>query len=319
MLKKVIVVACIIIGAIVTWFGSSYFPGEHLYQVSLTLWTIAIAYLFSYVLAWELALKQIEDKLTRYSLNKVINILSALVAILVIIRIWVPDTQSLAVMYGVIGAGIAVSLQDEFRNFVGGVQIMTGNLFQVGDRIEIGNETGDVMDIGIMYTTLMELRGWIDGDQPTGRLTKVPNGRVITTEVHNYTQDHSFLWDEIKIPVTYSSDWRKAKDLILGIVQRETAVIVAEAEREIEQLGEKYYLPKRMVEPAIYLTPTDNWIMFHVRYVTRMKERRPFRTRLSEMILQTIQEQPDITISSSTSTVTVIQAEKDIGQPLTRF
>ncbi len=281
----------------------------------LPLWTIAIVYLFVSVLAWEFALKQIEDKLTRYSLNKVINILSALLVILVVIRIWVPDPQSLVVLYGITGAGVAISLQDVIRNFAGGIMIMTGNLYRVGDRIEIGNETGDVMDVGIMYTTLMELRGWIDGDQPTGRLTMVPNGRIISNEVHNYTQDHSFLWDEIKIPVTYSSDWRKAKDLILGIVQRETSAIATEAESEIEQLGEKYYLPKRMVEPAIYVTPTDNWIMFHVRYVTRMKDRRAFRTRLSEMILETIQEQPGISISSSTSTVTVIQAGKGPGHP----
>jgi small-conductance mechanosensitive channel len=313
MQKKIIIVAGIIAGAIISWLAASYVPGEHLYQLSLTLWTIAIVYLFASVLAWELVLKKIEDKLTRYSLNKVINILSAIVVILLIIRIWVPDTQSLVVMYGVIGAGIAVSLQDEFRNFVGGIQIMTGNLYRVGDRIEIGTEIGDVMDIGIMYTTLMELRGWIDGDQPTGRLTMVPNGKVIINEVHNYTMDHSFLWDEITIPVTYSSDWRKAKEIILDIVQRETNPIVAEAERQIEQLGEKYYLPKRMVETAIYLTPTDNWIMFNVRYVTRMKERRAFRTRLSEMILAAIQEHPDISISSSTSTVTVIQAGKEPG------
>ncbi|MEI7434576.1 MAG: mechanosensitive ion channel family protein [Methanomicrobiales archaeon] len=314
MLKKVILVAFIILCAIVTWFGSGYIPGEHLYQVSLTLWTIAVVYLFASILAWEFALKQIEDKLTRYSLNKAISIISALVVILIVIRIWVPDTQSLIFLYGLLGAGIAISLQDVFRNFAGGILIITGNLYHVGDRIEVGNEIGDVMDIGIMYTTMMELRGWIDGDQPTGRLTKVPNGKVISNEVHNYTQDHSFLWDEIKVPVTYSSDWRKAKDLILGIVQRETMVTVAEAEREIEQLGEKYYLPKRMVEPAIYLTPTDNWIMFHVRYVTRIKERRAFRTRLSEMILETIQEHQTISISSSTQTVTVIQSGKDSGQ-----
>jgi small-conductance mechanosensitive channel len=313
MQKKIILVAGIIAGAIISWLAASYVPGEHLYQVSLTLWTIAIVYLFASVLAWELVLKKIEDKLTRYSLNKVVNILSAIVVILLIIRIWVPDTQSLVVMYGVIGAGIAVSLQDEFRNFVGGIQIMTGNLYRVGDRIEIGTEIGDVMDIGMMYTTLMELRGWIDGDQPTGRLTMVPNGKVIINEVHNYTKDHSFLWDEITIPVTYSSDWRKAKEIILDIVQRETNPIVAEAEIQIEQLGEKYYLPKRMVETAIYLTPTDNWIMFNVRYVTRMKERRAFRTHLSEMILAAIQEHPDISISSSTSTVTVIQAGKEPG------
>jgi small-conductance mechanosensitive channel len=315
MLRKFIVVAVIIAAAIVTWFGNSYVPGEHLSQLSLTLWAIAIIYLFAIVLAWELAIRQIKDQLTRYSLNKVINILSGVIVILIIIRIWVPDTQSLFVLYGVIGAGIAISLQDVIRNFAGGIMILTGKLYRVGDRIELGGEVGDVMDVGIMYTTLMELRGWIDGDQPTGRLTMVPNGKVLIGEVHNYSQDHSFLWDEINIPVTYSSDWRKAKNLILDIIQRETKEIVEDAEKQIEQLGEKYYLPKKMVGPAIYLTPTDNWIMFHIRYVTRMKERRAFRARLSEMILETVSKYPDISISSSTSTVTVVRAGNDFGKP----
>jgi small-conductance mechanosensitive channel len=182
---------------------------------------------------------------------------------------------------------------------------MTGNLYRVGDRIEIGGETGDVMDIGIMNTTMMELRGWIDSDQATGRITSIPNGKVITTQVHNYTKDHSFLWDEIMIPITYASNWKKAKEVMLDIVTRETVEIVKEAEAEIEKIGETYYLPRRMVEPAVYLTPTDNWITFHVRYVTRVKERRAFRTRISEMILEKVQEYPDISISSTTTTVTL--------------
>jgi small-conductance mechanosensitive channel len=243
--------------------------------------------------------------MVRYSLNKVITILSAVVAIAIILHIWFPDTQSLVVAVGVISAGVVIALQDVFRNFAGGILIMTGNLYRVGDRIEIGGETGDVMDIGIMNTTMMELRGWIDSDQATGRITSIPNGKVITTQVHNYTKDHSFLWDEILIPITYASNWKKAKEVMLDIVTRETAEIVKEAEAEIEQIGETYYLPRRMVEPAVYLTPTDNWISFHVRYVTRVKERRAFRTRISEMILEKVQEYPDISISSTTTTVTL--------------
>ena len=98
---------------------------------------------------------------------------------------------------------------------------------------------------------------------------------------------------------------------MLEIVARETADIVKEAEAEIEKIGETYYLPKRMVEPAVYLTPTDNWISFHVRYVTRVKERRAFRTRISEMILEKVQEYPDISISSTTTTVTLAQPRDD--------
>jgi len=305
MLIKVLIFIGIVTGAILAWIGNDFFPGQYLYQLSLTLWIIAGVYLFVKVLSAELFLRKIKDKMVRYSLNKVITILSAVVAIAIILHIWFPDTQSLVVAVGVISAGVVIALQDVFRNFAGGILIMTGNLYRVGDRIEIGGETGDVMDIGIMNTTMMELRGWIDSDQATGRITSIPNGKVITTQVHNYTKDHSFLWDEIMIPITYASNWKKAKEVMLDIVTRETVEIVKEAEAEIEQIGETYYLPKRMVEPAVYLTPTDNWISFHVRYVTRVKERRAFRTRISEMILEKVQEYSDISISSTTTTVTL--------------
>jgi len=311
MLIKVLIFIGIVSGAILAGIGNSYFPGQYLYQISLTLWTIAGAYLFVKVLSAKFLLRKIDDKLVRYSLNKIITILSAAVAIAIILHVWFPDTQSLVVAVGVISAGIVIALQDVIRNFAGGILILTGNLYHVGDRIEIAGETGDVMDIGIMNTTMMELRGWIASDQATGRITTIPNGKVITNDVHNYTKDHSFLWDEIMIPISYSSNWKKAKEVMLEIVTRETAEIVKEAEAEIEKIGETYYLPKRMVEPAVYLTPTDNWISFHVRYVTRVKERRAFRTRISEMILEKVQEYSDISISSTTTTVTLTQPRDD--------
>jgi small-conductance mechanosensitive channel len=307
MLVKVLIFIGIVTGALLAWFGNDFFPEYYLYQISLTLWIVAGVYLFVKILSAEILLHRIKDKMVRYSLNKVITILSVFVGIAIILHIWFPDTQSLIVAVGVISAGIVIALQDVIRNFAGGVLILTGNLYQVGDRIEIGGETGDVMDIGVMNTTMMELRGWIDSDQATGRITSIPNGKVITTQIHNYTKDHSFLWDEIMIPITYSSNWKKAKAVMLEIVTRETAEIVKEAEAEIEKLGESYYLPKRMVEPAVYLTPTDNWISFHIRFVTRVKERRPFRTRISELILQKVQEYPDISISSTTTTITLTQ------------
>ena len=311
MLIKVLIFIGIVSGAILAWIGNIYFPGQYLYQISLTLWTIAGAYLFIKVLSAKFLLQKIDDKLVRYSLNKIITILSAAVAIAIILHVWFPDTQSLVVAVGVISAGIVIALQDVIRNFAGGILILTGNLYHVGDRIEIAGETGDVMDIGIMNTTMMELRGWIASDQATGRITTIPNGKVITNDVHNYTKDHSFLWDEIMIPISYSSNWKKAKEVMLEIVTRETAEIVKEAEAEIEKIGETYYLPRRMVEPAVYLTPTDNWISFHVRYVTRVKERRAFRTRISEMILEKVQEYPDISISSTTTTVTIAHPRDD--------
>lgn len=98
---------------------------------------------------------------------------------------------------------------------------------------------------------------------------------------------------------------------MLDIVRREIEQVVKEADAEIERIGETCYLPKRMVEPAVYLTPTDNWISFHFRYVTRITDRRAFRSRLSEMILEKVQEYPDISISSTTATITLANSPAD--------
>ena len=178
------------------------------------------------------------------------------------------------------------------------------------DRIEIGGEAGDVIDIGVMTTTLLEIGGWVHGDQPTGRVTVIPNGKVITQQVHNYTKDHSFIWDELTIPITYDSDWRQARDIILSLVRQDVADITKLAEEEIGRLGEKYYFPKKVVEPSVYITPTDNWITFHVRYVTYVKDRRMVRNRIYTLIIERLQEIKDIKIASGTLSVTLMPADE---------
>ncbi|HUT38574.1 MAG TPA: mechanosensitive ion channel domain-containing protein [Methanoregula sp.] len=263
-------------------------------------------YFFFQIIIGLFIIRRITDLKTRYTANKVISVLSIVFIIAICLRIWVTDTSSLIVSYGIIGAGLAFALQDVFKNFVGGILIMISSIYRVGDRISIDEKFGDVMDIGVMSTTLMEIRGWVSGDQPSGRLLMIPNGLVINHPLYNYTRDHSFIWDEISIPLTYDSDWRLAKDLILGIVIQETASMTMQADEEIERIGEKYYLPKKVVEPSAYITLTDNWITLDVRYVSDARGRRLLRTRLSELILSAIEKDDRITISSTTVTVTSV-------------
>jgi small-conductance mechanosensitive channel len=136
MLIEILIFVGLVAGAILAWIGNEFFHGQYLYEISLTLWTIAGAYLFVRVLSAKFLLRKIDDKLVRYSLNKIITILSAAVAIAIILHVWFPDTQSLVVAVGVISAGIVIALQDVFRNFAGGILILTGNLYHVGDRID---------------------------------------------------------------------------------------------------------------------------------------------------------------------------------------
>jgi len=309
--RKFPAVAGLIIGAILAWYGAGYYPGFYLYPIAATLFAIAAVYIFVKLFLGEIVFKHIHDDKTRYTANRAGSVIALIIIFIALVRIWVSDTSSLALSLGVLGAGIAIALQDVFKNFIGGFIIIGARLYEIGDRIEVGGEEGDVIDIGMMNTTLLELGGWVHGDQPTGRVTLVPNGKVITQQVHNYTRDHSFIWEELTIPITYDSDWKQAKEIMFGIVKQETLQVTQEAEKEIGRLGEKYYLPLKVVEPSIYLTPTDNWITFHVRYVVHVKDRRPFRSKLYELIIDRLQQVKDITIASGTLTVTLTGREGD--------
>ncbi|WOF16384.1 mechanosensitive ion channel family protein [Methanoplanus sp. FWC-SCC4] len=288
MLRDYIIPAILLLCSSFSWFiGVNYFINEF-YQLSWTFLLFALIFIGYIIITKNFSPGFIKDERTRYSFNKGIMIVSFVVGLFVLFRIWVEDTESLIVSYGILAAGIAIAIQDVFRNFVGGIIIAAMSVYRVGDRVEIGGTFGDVMDIGLMSTTMMELSDWDSGEQPTGRISVMPNSFVISEVVYNYTKDHNFIWDEITIPLTYDSDWKEAISDFLNIVRSETGDISLSAEKEIERLGEKYYLPKKVTEPFVYVKITDNWIELRLRYVTDAKNRRIQYDRLNRILAEKI-------------------------------
>ena len=282
------------------WALNSVYPNPLLHRAFITAVAVAIIHLLFKHLFEELLIGRITVSKTRYSFRKTVSILYLVVLVAVVMNIWIESTQSLLVSYGIVAAGLAIALQDLFKNFFGGIVIFVTGIYRVGDRVEIGSMMGDVIDIDILYTTLMEMGEWMSGDQATGRLTMIPNGYILSGSVNNYTKDHSFLWDEISIPITYDSDWKEAVTKILAVVRRETAGVGRDAEESLSALEEKYYLPRKVVEPAVFITLTDNWVNFDIRYVTMVRERRITNSRLSRLILEEIEKSDDIKLASTT-------------------
>lgn len=297
-----------------TWYVDRQFENVDLKKVFYSLLAVTASYLLFKLVLEGLVSRRIKDSKTRYSFRKTAQILFVVVSFIFVLRIWVPNPQALLVAYGLVAAGVAIALQDVFKNFAGALAILLSGIYRVGDRIEVNSRLGDVIDIGLFYTTLIELREWVDGDQTTGRITSLPNGQVLNSPVHNYTKDHNFLWDEIALPVTHDSNWKKAMEIIQSVVEEETSEITHRAEREISQLEEKYYLSKRNIEPAVFVTPTDNWILLRIRYVVDVRERRLVRNELSKRMLERIQRTPDITIASETLTVTNVPPSGSKGE-----
>lgn len=300
MIKKIVTLLALIIITGAFWFAQSQYPNVYLEKGFYTFLAVTIIYLVFKSVIEEIVARKIKEAKARYSFRKTVSILYIVGIVLAIIRIWVEQTQTLLVSFGLIAAGIAIALQDFFKNFVGGVIIFVTGIYRVGDRIEINAKIGDVIDIGILYTTLLELKEWVAGDQATGRLTIQPNGVVLSGTVNNYTKDNNFIWDEIELPITYDSDWKEAAKTIYRIVDTETKNMAEQAEKEILNLAEKYYLTIKVVEPEIYLTLTDNWITFHIRYITDVRERRMIRNKLGQMILEELQKSEKVKIASTT-------------------
>lgn len=299
-LSEILQVSGLIMATLISWLANASYPHPYLQKGYQTFLAFTFVYIIFKTIFEKRVIAQIEDSKTRYSFRKTISILYLAVLLLVIIRIWVIETETLLVTYGLVGAGVAVSLQDFFRNFAGGIAIFLTKMYVVGDRIEVEANYGDVIDIGILYTTVLELRQWVAGDQATGGLTVIPNGFVLSKPVHNYTKDNTFIWDEMEIPLTYDSDWKTAIKRMVEIVKEETMQMITRAEQELSTLRLKYYLSERDVEPAVFVRLTDNWILLHLRYITDVRQRRAVSNRISQEILKELEQAKDIKIASET-------------------
>jgi small-conductance mechanosensitive channel len=205
------------------------FENDYLRKALYSLIAMAALYLVFKFIFEEAIARRIRELATRFSFRRTVSAFFLIGAVLALATIWV-EAQNLVVAYGIVGAGVVVALQDFFKDIAGGLVIFIRGSYKVGDRIEINSRKGDVIDIDLMNTTLLEIGEWVSGDQPTGRLCLVPNGLVLSHTVHNYTKDHDYIWDEINIPITYDSDWHLASEIVLGFVTRETEDVTQKAQ-----------------------------------------------------------------------------------------
>lgn len=183
-----------------------------------------VAILFGIAIIWVIVktiqrniLGKIKDKDNRYKAKKFGGFIGFILTILLITVVYSDKLGGLTVAFGVAGAGIAFALQEVIASFAGWLAIMFGGFYKTGDRVELGGIKGDVMDIGVLRTTIMETGKWVDGDLYNGRIVLVANSFVFKEPVYNYSGDFPFLWDEIKIPIQFGSNYQKTNELLLQI------------------------------------------------------------------------------------------------------
>ena len=230
--------------------------------------------------------RRLKDPDSRYYTRKLVSLTGWLAAVLLLTVVFRDRLGGLTVAIGVAGAGIAFALQEVIGSIAGWIAISFGNFYAPGDRVELGGIRGDVIDIGILRTTLMEMGQWVNSDLYTGRVVRIANSFVFKQPVFNYSGDFPFLWDEFKVPVTHASDHRLARRLLEEALAAEVPASQADTARGAWQhLVRRYLLENASLEPMVSLVITDNWLEFTLRYLVDVKQRRITRDRLSMRIL----------------------------------
>lgn len=185
-----------------------------------------------------------------------------------------------AIPFSVIAAGIAFSLQEVIASMAGRIVIIFGNLYQIGDRIEVNDMQGDVIAIGLLRTSLMEIGSWVKADQYTGRVIHITNSTVLKNNLINYSANFPFIWDEVVIPVRYGSDQHLARTIIYDITQQVTQAFQQQAKDTWKNVQDRYMIEQSDFSPGITLMANDNWLEFTARYIIPFNQRRAIKDKL---------------------------------------
>ena len=241
-----------------------------------------------------LVLLRDKDVQVQYRIRKIITYIIYPLAFLVIGRIWFAGFEALTTYLGLLSAGLAIALQTPLVNLAGWAFILWRQPFKVGDRIQLGDDRGDVIDQRIFMFSLMEIGNWVDADQSTGRVIHIPNGKIFTEVLANYGQGFQYIWNEIPVLVTFESDWRKAKKILNDIASYHGTSLSEPAAEKLREAAKKFMIFYKKLTPAVYTTVKDCGVMLTIRYLCDPRQRRGSEQAIWEDVLEAFAAHDDI-------------------------
>lgn len=231
---------------------------------------------------------KIKNNQARYHTRKFASFIGYILVAVLITTVYSEKLGGLTVALGVAGAGIAFALQEVITSVAGWLAIVFGNFYKTGDRVQLGGIKGDVIDIGVLRTTIMETGQWVNGDLYNGRLVLVANSFVFKEPVFNYSGDFSFLWDEIVILTLYGSDIDLTKKIMIAAADEIVTEFKELAQEEWRTMTTKYMIEKAKTEPMVTMTADNNGLVFTLRYTVDFKQRRGTKDKLFTKIITDI-------------------------------
>lgn len=255
-----------------------------------------------------IVIKYVPSESTRYQAKKLVSLFSYILLAIVALFIFNYNLSNITIALGLAGAGIAFALQEVIVSVAGFMAILSGHFYKVGDRIQLGGIKGDVVDIGLLRTTLMEVGDWVDGDLYNGKMVRVANSFLFKDAVFNYSGDFPFLWDEIKIPVKTCCDQEAAQLMLERVLEAHVGAYAEESAQSWEKLTKQLFVEKARVTPMVTMSFDENWVTYCLRYVVDFKKRRTTKDQVYRAILQAVKaSEGKVSIAESSMEITVFK------------
>jgi small-conductance mechanosensitive channel len=229
--------------------------------------------------------RRTEDPYVRYRWRKSTIYVTVVLGLLIVGRIWFAGIQPIATFLGLLTAGLAIALQDLVKSVAGWIFIMWRKPFSIGDRIQVGSHAGDVIDIRLFKFSLVEIGNWVDADQSTGRVIHLPNSLILSEVIANYTRGFEFIWNEIPVLVTFESNWKKAKKILIDVAEKHAAHLSKDAEKRIKEASKRYMIFFTALTPTVYTSVRDCGVLLTIRYLISPRNRRGSEQAIWEDIL----------------------------------
>lgn len=249
----------------------------------------------------KLVWRNTQDIKIRYQWNRTLSFIIPFTGIILIGAIWMPAFKQFGAFLGIIAAGMAIALKDPITNMAGWLFILTRKPFVVGDRVQVGKHTGDVIDIRLFQFTMLEIGNWVEADQSTGRIIHLPNGMVFLEPQANYSTGFEYIWNEIKVLITFESNWAKTKSLLEEIINKHAKNIDLKAKKELLKASKNYLIYYENLTPIVYTSVKDSGVLLTLRYLCNPRNRRGSENEIWENILTEFDAQKDIDFAYPTT------------------
>ncbi len=224
--------------------------------------------------------------------NKKVRIFKIVIIFVFLFLIWEKQIGSIITFISFIGAAATLAMRDIILNFLAGIYISIAKPFRIEDRIELLDTIGDVVNTNSMTFEILEVKGKDEGEQSTGIIVQIPNSKIFTESIKNYTKAFKYIWSELEVKVSLNANLEQNKKTLYEIVESNDIVkrIPKKMKQALNEAIGDYRIYYNNLEPIIYTKLTDECVILTIRYLAHPKKARHIESQIWNKIYESAKE-----------------------------